>query len=136
MRRPRATKAERAHFEAHKERARILVHERLVYWNQFYKLSFNRVAIRNQGTRWGSCSTKGNLNFNYRLALLPLELVDYVVVHELCHLKHFNHGADFWNHVGHTIPDYKERVQALQAITKQIAIQGIQTLESAVHSRV
>ncbi len=108
------------HYEAHKERARILIHERLMYWNQFYGLTYNRVAIRNQRSRWGSCSTKKNLNFNYRLAFLPIELVDYVVVHELCHLTHFNHGSEFWLFVEKTIPDYEKRKNELHRVTLNI----------------
>lgn len=116
----RRTSASAKHYEAHKERARILVHERLTYWNQFYGHTYNRVAIRNQRSRWGSCSTKGNLNFNYRLAFLPIELVDYVIVHELCHLKHFNHAEEFWNLVETTIQDYSDRKSQLHEISKNM----------------
>lgn len=63
---------------------------------------------------WGSCSKKGNLNFNWRLIQLPPELADYVIVHELCHLKELNHSQRFWDLVGQAIPDYKERRQALR----------------------
>jgi predicted metal-dependent hydrolase len=136
-RRRRAVRTRRkdlVHFKQHQEIARALIQERIVYWNQFYKLHYNRIAIRNQGTRWGSCSTKGNLNFNYRLLFIAPELVDYVVVHELCHLAHFNHGKDFWTLVGQTIPDYKTRVEMLHAVTKHIAVTGIQNLESRIHS--
>lgn len=110
--------SETLHYEAHKERARTLVTLRLEHWNQFYNLAYNRVAIRNQGTRWGSCSTKQNLNFNYRLVFLPIELVDYVIVHELCHLKHFNHSATFWSEVEKTLSDYRERKEKLSHATK------------------
>ncbi len=116
----RRTSASAKHYEAHKERARILVHERLVHWNQFYGLPYKRVAIRNQRSRWGSCSTKGNLNFNYRLVFLPVELVDYVIVHELCHLKHFNHAEEFWNLVETTIQDYCDRKSQLHEISKNM----------------
>jgi predicted metal-dependent hydrolase len=101
------------HFNVHKEQARAFVHERLAYWNQFYQYSYGKVAIRNQSSRWGSCSAHGNLNFNYRIALLPLELADYVIVHELCHLKEFNHSPRFWALVAQTMPDYHARKQAL-----------------------
>jgi predicted metal-dependent hydrolase len=67
-----------------------------------------------QKSRWGSCSRKKNLNFNYKLIQLPLELADYIVVHELCHLQEFNHGQGFWNLVGETIPDYKARRDELR----------------------
>jgi hypothetical protein len=94
----------------------MLIHERLTHWSAFYNLTYNRVAIRDQGTRWGSCSKKGNLNFNYRLAFLKGELLDYVIVHELCHLLEFNHGPDFWNHVERAIPDYRERRAELKLV--------------------
>ena len=64
-----------------------LIHERLEYYNQFYGFQYNRVSVKNQRSRWGSCSRQGNLNFNYRLVNLPSELADYIIVHELCHLK-------------------------------------------------
>lgn len=108
------------HYQAHKERARILVHERLVHWNQFYSFEYKRVAIRNQRSRWGSCSTNKNLNFNYKLVFLPIELVDYVIVHELCHLKHFNHGAEFWATVAEQIPNYKVHKEKLHEVSKNI----------------
>ncbi len=108
------------HYDEHKERARILVHDRLIHWNQFYGHTYKRVAIRNQRSRWGSCSTKQNLNFNYRLVFLPIELVDYVVVHELCHLKHFNHGPEFWLAVAEQIPNYELHKEALHHISQNM----------------
>ena len=83
-------------------------------WNAHYGFSFGRVAIRDQRSRWGSCSKKGNLNFNYRLLFLPLPLVDLVIVHELCHLKEFNHSSAFWALVEQTIPDLALRRNALR----------------------
>lgn len=67
----------------------------------------HRVIIKNHRTRWGSCSKRGNLNFNYRLALLPAELAHYIVVHEVCHLYELNHSLRFWNQVAHFLPDYR-----------------------------
>jgi predicted metal-dependent hydrolase len=112
----RRRKKDSAHFKIHKEFARNTILSRLAYWNQFYEYEYNRVAIRNQSSRWGSCSAKKNLNFNYRLIFLPQHLMDYVIVHELCHLKHFNHGKEFWMHVGETILEYEERRQELRLI--------------------
>ena len=105
---------DRQHYEVHKEHARVLVHERLLHWGQLYAVSYKRVAIRNQHTRWGSCSTKQNLNFNYRLVFLPVELVDYVIVHELAHLEVGGHGADFW-HLAHRYPKAERAIGYLIA---------------------
>jgi len=91
----------------YKKQTKILVEERLKYFNQFYNLKYQRLAVRNQSSRWGSCSSKKNLNFNYRLVLLPAELADLVIVHELCHLQEMNHSRDFWAQVAKTMPNYK-----------------------------
>lgn len=97
-----------------KKRAAKILISRLEYFNQKYNFKYKSISVRNQKTRWGSCSRIGSLNFNYRLALLPEELLDYVVVHELCHLKEMNHSTKFWNLVSQAIPDYKERRKALE----------------------
>lgn len=96
--------------------ARVFVHHRLLVLNELYGFAYNRVAIRNQRTRWGSCSKRGNLNFNYRIASLPLHLADYVIVHELCHLMEFNHSQKFWDMVSRAIPDHRERRRELRGI--------------------
>ncbi len=95
----------RREYLKYKEQARALVHAKLEHWNTHYNLSYNKVFIKNQKTKWGSCSTKRNLNFSYRIVLLPEDLQDYLVVHELCHLQEMNHGEHFWNLVAETIPD-------------------------------
>jgi predicted metal-dependent hydrolase len=95
-------------YKENKEKARTIAIERLEYFNTFYNYKWGKIAIRNQKTRWGSCSRRGNLNFNYKIALLPARYSDYIIVHELCHLGEFNHSQNFWNLVARTIPDYKE----------------------------
>lgn len=97
-----------------KVRTRNMVRERLEHFNKFYGYDFNRITIRDQSTRWGSCSSNKTLSFNYRLVLLPPELADYVVVHELCHLKEMNHSSKFWQLVAKTIPDYPIRRKQLR----------------------
>jgi predicted metal-dependent hydrolase len=100
-----------------KESARQLVVSRLEFFTGEYArldpvaaeaMKYKRVFIRNQRGRWGSCSSRKNLSFNYRLLELDPELRDYVVVHELCHLKEFNHGKDFWNLMKLTVPRAEE----------------------------
>ena len=106
------------HYVTHKEAARELVLLRLAHFNQFYSLSWNRVAIRNQRRCWGSCSAKGNLNFNYKIQFLPPHLCDYIIVHELCHLTHLHHGQEFWDLVALQLPNYKTLLTELRAIDK------------------
>jgi len=92
---------------SYKLKAKEIVNDRLIYFNQFYGYKWNNIVIRNQKTRWGSCSKKANLNFNYKIALLAPELSDYIIVHELCHLGEFNHSRNFWTLVEKTIPNHK-----------------------------
>lgn len=95
-------------YTEYKNLAFVLAQKRIEYFNKIYGFKFNKINIKNQKTRWGSCSRKGNLNFNYKIALLPEKLSDYIIVHELCHLKEFNHSQKFWNLVAKMMPDYLE----------------------------
>nr|VFK42120.1 MAG: hypothetical protein BECKSD772F_GA0070984_11142 [Candidatus Kentron sp. SD]VFK47869.1 MAG: hypothetical protein BECKSD772E_GA0070983_11082 [Candidatus Kentron sp. SD]VFK79731.1 MAG: hypothetical protein BECKSD772D_GA0070982_106212 [Candidatus Kentron sp. SD] len=81
-----------------------------------------KVSIRAQKTRWGSCSGKGHISLNWRLMLLPTQLVDYVLIHELCHLHHFNHSPRFWALVRRWVPDYTERRARLARIRGSLAL--------------
>lgn len=112
----RASAASKKAYDLHSENARTQILARLEYFNQHYKNSWKKVTIRNQKTRWGSCSKAGTLSFNFRLGLLDPTLLDYVVVHELCHLKQFNHSTAFWALVAETVPDWKRRRAALKKI--------------------
>lgn len=89
--------------------AKKVISERAAYYAPLIGVTYGRITIRHQLSRWGSCSSKGNLNFNCILMLCPPEVTDYVVVHELCHRKEMNHSARFWAEVARIIPDYKER---------------------------
>jgi predicted metal-dependent hydrolase len=92
-----------------RDEARKKISGRTEHFAGILKVKYNRIAIRNQSSRWGSCSKKGNLNFNYRLAHLTERLFDYVIIHELCHLKEFNHSRKFWELMEKAMPDYRLR---------------------------
>lgn len=114
-RKPRkATAKSKVEFKELSPTARALVHERLDHFNHHYGFLYGKVFIRNGRTRWGTCSSLGNLGFNYRIVKLPPALQDYIVVHELCHLAHMDHSVNFWQRVAETIPDWKARRKALQ----------------------
>ena len=89
------------------EKAKEIIPERVKYYATKIGVTYNRITIRCQRTRWGSCSSKGNLNFNCLLLLFPLEIIDSVVVHELCHRKHMNHSPQFYAEIERVFPDYK-----------------------------
>lgn len=97
-----------ADYEKYKNEALALALRRVYYFNQFYGHNCANISIRNQKTRWGSCSRNGNLSFNYKIVFLPPHLADYIIVHEICHLRQFNHSADFWALVEKTIPNYRD----------------------------
>lgn len=85
-----------------------VIPERVEYFAKVIGVTYGKITVRNQKTRWGSCSSKGNLNFNCLLMLAPPEVLDYVVVHELCHRKQMNHSKAFWLEVEKVLPNYKE----------------------------
>jgi predicted metal-dependent hydrolase len=106
----------RREYLKHKESARELVHARLAYWKTVYPFVFGQVRIKNHRRAWGSCSSKRNLNFNWRLVHLSPELSDYVIVHELCHTVHLNHSPAFWGLVNHLMPTWREHRFQLRTI--------------------
>lgn len=95
--------------EAGKKLAKKVLDEKCRFFAGKMGVSYGMISVREQKTRWGSCSSKGNLNFNWKLILMPEKILDYVVVHELAHRKEMNHSAAFWAVVGSVIPSYAER---------------------------
>lgn len=93
--------------DTEKRQIRQAFEKRAEYYSNLMGVTYGNITIRNQKTRWGSCSGRGNLNFNYRLYYMPEELMDYVVVHELAHRIHMNHSAEFWNVVERYCPNWK-----------------------------
>lgn len=112
----------RGHFLKYRADALQVVQVHLARFNELYNFQYQRVTIRNQRSRWGSCSRRGNLSFNYKIALLPSRIAEYIVVHELCHLKELNHSPRFWNLVALAIPDYK-------AIKKELRSHDLEVIE-------
>lgn len=119
--RPVYTKAQVEEFRRH---ARWMLAQKTWQWAERMQVTYGKLTIRQQATRWGSCSAKGNLNFNWKLVLVPEELADYVVVHELAHRKEMNHSPRFWKLVEEQLPDYRERRKRLREYETDIEISG------------
>ncbi len=98
----------------YKQKALETITKRIEYYGGYFKLKPSSIKIKNQKTRWGSCNYKNDLCFNYKLIMAPCDVLDYVVVHEMCHMEHKNHSKNFWNEVASIIPDYSERRQWLK----------------------
>lgn len=107
-------KAKEVFIDWYKKAAYEKVVERVNWWAQKRGFKYNKVNITNAQRRWGSCSSKGNLNFSWRLIMAPLSVIDYVVVHELVHLEEKNHGKVFWTKVKMLMPDYKKHEEWLK----------------------
>lgn len=99
--------------ESDRERIQTFIEEKVSHYASVMGVSYGRITMRNQKTRWGSCSSEGNLNFNCRLLFVPDRIVDYVVIHELAHRRFMNHSKAFWKEVEKYMPDYKERKKLL-----------------------
>ena len=90
------------------EKAMAVIPEKVKHFASLFGVDYGRITIRNQRSRWGSCSSKGNLNFNCLLMFLPDEVVDSVVAHELCHRKHMNHSKAFYDELTGVFPNYQQ----------------------------
>lgn len=102
------------HYQLHKKEAEKVIKDGVHFFAKLYGVPVKRIAIRNQRTRWGSCSKMGNLNFNYKIIFLPADLRNMVIVHEICHLLEFNHSPKFWAHVARVFPNYRELTRELR----------------------
>lgn len=91
------------------DEAKAVIPDRVAFWAGQIGVTYGRITIRHQKSRWGSCSTKGNLNFNCLLMRAPGEILDYVIIHELCHRKHMDHSREFWAELEAICPEYKAR---------------------------
>lgn len=98
----------------YRERAREVLQQKVCYFQKFIGKSVGDIRIKEQKSRWGSCSAKGNLNFNWKIIMAEDDMIDYLVVHELCHRLHMNHSKEFWESVGKLIPDYKTKEKWLK----------------------
>jgi len=98
----------------YKNAARNLILERIYYYSNLTGIKYNNVKITSARKRWGSCSREGNLSFTYRLIMAPISVIDYVVVHELCHIEVHNHSKAFWEKVKVIIPEYKKQKEWLK----------------------
>ncbi len=115
--RSEAAKHPRVAYDARAKRAALaLVRARLAHFNELYRFRIGKLSIRNQRTRWGSCSRGGDLSFNYRITALQPRLADYLVVHELCHIGEHNHSQRFWALVAQHIPEYRALRAELRTI--------------------
>jgi predicted metal-dependent hydrolase len=104
----------------YKKQAEILFSQRINVFSEVMQVSPSKITIRQQKTRWGSCSSKGNININWKLIMMPISVIDYVLVHELAHLKHLNHSSSFWKFVEAFLPDYKARKLLLKEYGRKI----------------
>ncbi len=91
-----------------------LFRDKVAAWARVMGVEYNRITVKNVTSIWGSCSARSNLNFSWKVFALPERLVDYLVVHELAHLKHLDHSPQFWALVGSFLPDYRKRKKELE----------------------
>jgi predicted metal-dependent hydrolase len=106
----------RGEIAALKKRALAAASARCEHFAKIYGFTYRKISIRAQKTRWGSCSLAGNLSFNYKIAVLPQRIADYIIVHELCHLAEMNHSKKFWAQVARAVPGHAALRKELRAI--------------------
>lgn len=99
----------------YKKQARRVFQERLGFWAERLGVGYKRLVVSSASKRWGSCNARGDIRLNWRLIMTPPDLLDYVAVHELCHIRYKNHAAVFWRFVASVMPDYKERRKRLRS---------------------
>lgn len=105
-----------------KQKAKAYILERVEYFAKKYGFHYEKIRISQACTRWGSCSSRKTLSFSCRLMLYREECIDYVIIHELCHLRHMNHSKDFWNEVKNIMPEYKKWEKVLKESQKKTLI--------------
>ncbi|MCG2689680.1 M48 family metallopeptidase [Candidatus Parcubacteria bacterium] len=103
-------------YKEYKLKVQEFIEQRVEFLNKGYGFAFKSIRVKNQKTRWGSCSKKGNLNFNYKILFFPKELADYIILHELCHLEELNHSKKFWALVKQQMPNYLQIRKALKKV--------------------
>lgn len=108
----------------YRKAARAVFESRTAYYHKVTGGHYTSITVRDQKSRWGSCSSRGTLSFNYRLIFAPPIILDYVVVHELCHLTHMNHSKDFWSMVASVMPAYKEHRLWLREHGGELTLEG------------
>ena len=108
-----------------KKYAKKEISKRVVFLSKKYNFTINRIAVRDQSSRWGSCSSKKNINMNWRLIFAPIETLDYVIIHELCHTKEMNHSKNFWNLVESISPNWKENRDWLTQNSRNLLVEKL-----------
>lgn len=98
----------------YKKHALDVILERVTHYQQYFSAQPAQIVVKKQKKRWGSCTAKHKLLFNFKCIMLPLCILDYIIVHEMCHMVHFNHSKEFWLHVERILPDYKQRKEWLK----------------------
>ncbi len=113
-RRNRAGKTRELLYRWYKKHAKVVLQKRVAVYSGKLKIPASEVILAEQAKRWGSCNSKGSIRFNWRIIMAPMSLIDYVVAHELCHLKYINHSTNFWRLLGSVRPDYDDRRERLR----------------------